>query len=130
MAKSKAIVPPTSVISPKQHWTLISVLKVNDDEGTALAIGRWDKDAVLAMRWNGSEKNPIGHPQSRGLPVWFVVPNEYHEAILSAAKLSADKTTLVRNFLPAPCECGCGGTPKTEGARFLPGHDLRKAYAR
>ena len=26
------------------------------------------------------------------------------------------------------CECGCGETPKTAGARFLPGHDLRKAY--
>jgi argininosuccinate synthase len=27
-----------------------------------------------------------------------------------------------------PCECGCGEYPKTPGARFLPGHDLRKAY--
>jgi hypothetical protein len=26
------------------------------------------------------------------------------------------------------CECGCGEYPKTPGARFLPGHDLRKAY--
>lgn len=29
---------------------------------------------------------------------------------------------------PKPCECGCGEYPKTPGARFLPGHDLRKAY--
>jgi hypothetical protein len=27
-----------------------------------------------------------------------------------------------------PCECGCGGFPKDPGSRFLPGHDLRKAY--
>jgi hypothetical protein len=101
MSKNKAIVPPTSVISPKQHWTLISVLKVNDNEGTALAIGRWDNEATLAIRWNGTKENPIGHPQSRGLPVWFVAPKEYHEAILSAAKLSPDKMTMVRNFLPA-----------------------------
>ena len=27
-----------------------------------------------------------------------------------------------------PCECGCGGYPKRLGSRYLPGHDLRKAY--
>lgn len=27
-----------------------------------------------------------------------------------------------------PCECGCGKYPKRAGSRFLPGHDLRKAY--
>ena len=26
------------------------------------------------------------------------------------------------------CECGCGEFPKSPGSRFLPGHDLRKAY--
>jgi hypothetical protein len=26
------------------------------------------------------------------------------------------------------CECGCGGFPKSKGLRFLPGHDLKKAY--
>ncbi|HSZ01179.1 MAG TPA: PIN domain-containing protein [Terriglobales bacterium] len=27
-----------------------------------------------------------------------------------------------------PCECGCGEFPKDPTSRFLPGHDLRKAY--
>lgn len=27
-----------------------------------------------------------------------------------------------------PCQCGCGGYPKGATSRFLPGHDLRKAY--
>jgi hypothetical protein len=27
-----------------------------------------------------------------------------------------------------PCECGCGEFPKLATSRFLPGHDLRKAY--
>jgi len=27
-----------------------------------------------------------------------------------------------------PCECGCGEFPKQPTSRFLPGHDLRKAY--
>ena len=30
--------------------------------------------------------------------------------------------------IPRPCECGCGGFPKDPNSRFLPGHDLRKAY--
>lgn len=28
-----------------------------------------------------------------------------------------------------PCECGCGEYPKDPKSRFLPGHDLRKAYS-
>jgi hypothetical protein len=28
-----------------------------------------------------------------------------------------------------PCECGCGEYPKSPTSRFLPGHDLRKAYS-
>jgi len=27
-----------------------------------------------------------------------------------------------------PCECGCGEYPRSRKSRFLPGHDLRKAY--
>lgn len=29
---------------------------------------------------------------------------------------------------PRPCECGCGEYPRDPKSRFLPGHDLRKAY--
>jgi len=94
-------VSATKVISPKQHWALISVL---EDEGPgegALAVGRWDNKPVLAMRWNGdNEDNPIGNPQSRGLPTWFIIPDSYVEAILGT--LSSDKLTLARNFLPKP----------------------------
>jgi len=27
-----------------------------------------------------------------------------------------------------PCACGCGKYPKKHSSKFLPGHDLRKAY--
>ena len=53
------------------------------------------------MRWNGdNDDNPIGNPQSRGLPTWFIVPDNYVEAILGT--LSRDQLTLARNFLPEP----------------------------
>jgi predicted nucleic acid-binding protein len=33
-----------------------------------------------------------------------------------------------KEVTPRPCECGCGEYPKDPRSRFLPGHDLRKAY--
>jgi predicted nucleic acid-binding protein len=36
---------------------------------------------------------------------------------------------LVKEVIAKTCECGCGGLPKDPNSRFLPGHDLRKAYS-
>jgi hypothetical protein len=93
-------VPPTEVISPKARWSLIAVLDDAGASGIAVALGKWDHKPVLAMRWNGDDgPNPIGNPQSRGLPTWFILPTgDYSEAIIKL--LPADKQTLVRNFMP------------------------------
>jgi hypothetical protein len=93
-------IPPTEVTSPKRQWALIAVLEDNGPGDCALALGRWNNEPVLAMRWNGdNEEGPIGTPQSRGLPTWFILPNgKYSEAIL--ATLPKDKLTLTRNFFP------------------------------
>jgi hypothetical protein len=95
-------IPASNVTSPKMHWSLIAVLKDEGECEGVLAIGRWDNEPVLAMRWNGGSgpmsDSPIGNPQSRGLPTWFVVPRTYVDAILGT--LSADQLTLARNFLP------------------------------
>ena len=94
-------ISPTEVISPKRHWSLITVLQDGGPGGCALALGRWENDPVLAMRWNGdNDTNPIGNPQSRGLPTWFIIPDAYVEPILGT--LRADQLTLTRNFLPKP----------------------------
>ena len=93
-------IPPAEVISPRRHWSLIAVLTEANDDGSALAIGRWDGKPVLAMRWNGDDENPVGNPQSRGLPTWFIVPDRYNDAILST--LAKDKRMLVRNFIMEP----------------------------
>jgi hypothetical protein len=63
-----------------------------------LALGRWDNRPVLAMRWNGNDNNPIGNPQSRGLPTWFIVPGRFNVALVS--RLSGDMQKLVHNFMP------------------------------
>jgi hypothetical protein len=95
-------IPPSDVISPKNHWALIAVVDDGGPGKIAVALGKWDHAPVLAMRWNGDgAKNPIGNPQSRGLPTWFVLPaGEYTEAVIRL--LHPDKQTLVRNFILAP----------------------------
>jgi hypothetical protein len=97
MTSTPASIPPADVVSPKRHWSLIAVLRDANDDGSSLAIGRWNGKPVLAMRWNGDEQNPIGNPQSRGLPTWFIVPDAYNEAVLGT--LTKDKRMLVRNFI-------------------------------
>ena len=93
--------PPTDVTSPRLSWSLIAVLDPGGPGDVALALGRWDGEAVLAMRWNGDNVgNPIGNPQSRGLPTWFILPEgRYSEAIIQT--LPAEKAALVRNFILA-----------------------------
>ncbi len=95
-----AYIPAPAVLSPKKQWSLIAVLEDNGPNEGSLALGRWENNPCLAMRWNGNDNNPIGNPQSRGLPTWFIVPDGYIEAILGT--LPADKLTLARNFFPKP----------------------------
>jgi hypothetical protein len=99
-------VRPQDVHSPKSHWTLVHVLfdgGENDGKsaGNSLAIGRWDSRHVLAMRWNGNGENPIGNPQSRGLPTWFIVPQQHWNQILETGpyNFSDDKINFARRFL-------------------------------
>lgn len=65
---------------------------------TSLAIGRWNDRPCLAIRWNGSDREPIGNPQSRGLPTWFVLPDHLNDIILQSLP-PADRA-LARNFIP------------------------------
>ena len=98
---------PGEVLSPKRRWQLFHVLfdggpgGVEDSNYSAisLAIGRWDDRPVLAMRWNGKEANRNGNPQSRGLPTWFIVPDQYVQAILEVSGFSHPKLKFAREFL-------------------------------
>jgi hypothetical protein len=89
---------PHDVVSPRASWGLIAVLHDPGPGDCALALGRWAGDPVLVLRWNGTATSPVGQPQSRGLPIWFVVADRYVPGIL--ATLSPDQVTLIRNFLP------------------------------
>lgn len=72
-----SIVQARDVTSPKDRWTLIEVLDEGDGPDTiAYAAGTWDDYLVLAMRWNGNDERPLGHPTAYGKPTWFIVDGE------------------------------------------------------
>ena len=100
-------IKPDDVLSPKQNWTLIAVLDEGRARECALAIGRWTDKWVrgkifLAMRWNGHDENPLGNPQSRGLPTWMMIDEKYNEALLTSGTLTPAKLILARSFIPEP----------------------------
>jgi hypothetical protein len=70
---------PEMVRSPKARLSELKVLKDTEEDGWSLAEVIWDKKKCLAVRWNGSfdDKNhSVGTPQSRGLPMWFILPDD------------------------------------------------------
>ena len=77
---------PIEVTSPRRQWTLVNVIYDRGEGEAAVAAGLWEGRPVLGIRWNGVEGSPVGNPQSRGLATWFIVPDEFREAILSRLK--------------------------------------------
>jgi hypothetical protein len=92
-----AYVLPKDVVSPKMHWSLIDVLLDRGEGDCAYALGVWDGERRIGFRWNGSDTNPIGNPQSRGLPTWTMLDQEIHKQIIE--QLPHDKLTMARGFL-------------------------------
>jgi len=95
-------ITPDEVTAPRQRWNLIQVLQDGDEEDkheqrVAIAIGTWDGEKVLAMRWNGHKDWRIGSPQSRGLPTWFIIPKSLNEALIGI--LPKDNQRLVQMLL-------------------------------
>src|ERR1700722_1960667 len=85
--KSMTHIPPEEVKSPQVHWKLLMVLLDGGPNGGAYAAGLWDDEPRIGFRWNGSVDNPIGNPQSRGLPTWTMLDPRLHEAVLEMVPL-------------------------------------------
>ena len=92
-----AYVRPEDVRSPKARWYLFEVVLDHGEREGAYALGEWDGQRSIGFRWNGSANNPIGNPQSRGLPTWTMLDSELHEAVI--ALLPPDKRDMARRFL-------------------------------
>lgn len=78
---------PVSVISPKDRLHNLQVIHDQGAGAWSLARFQWEgREGCLGLRWNGDERSGVGSPQSRGVPTWFMVPEELTEAILKEAE--------------------------------------------
>jgi hypothetical protein len=91
--------PPEKVTAPRLHWSLIKVLINEGPEGYSVALGYWDQNACLAVRWNACQDRPVGNPHSRGLPTWFIIPAQLAEAIIKS--FDRETQAFVRKFISA-----------------------------
>jgi len=93
------MVAPNTVVSPKDRWTLISVLRQEDE--WSLALGRWDNNPRLAVRWNWKDDpNDKGNPVSHGMPTWFILPVDLYETLWP--EIPEEKRSLARDVLGIP----------------------------
>ena len=104
-------IKPADVHSPKRLWSLIAVLfdgggyrpaevgRPENPSSHSLAMGLWEGKPALVMRWNGNTNNPLGNPQSRGLPTWFVVPQPHWTQTIEPYRFPPDKLDFILNFL-------------------------------
>lgn len=65
---------PKTVISPRDRIKHVNVLIDMGPNEWSLAELEWDDQIKLGLRWNGGPENILGNPQSRGIPIWFIVP--------------------------------------------------------
>ncbi|MEI7638242.1 MAG: hypothetical protein WCJ37_13120 [Syntrophus sp. (in: bacteria)] len=71
-------IKPDMVLSPKKLVSNIRVLFDSGEEGWSAVELEWDGEPAIGLRWNGGSNadRPLGNPQSRGVPTWFIVPDE------------------------------------------------------
>ena len=51
----------------------------------------------IGFRWNGTEDNKIGNPQSRGLPTWTILDERLYEAVIDI--LPSGKQEIAKMYL-------------------------------
>jgi hypothetical protein len=78
---------PHDVTSPRVSISNLHPVCDRGEWESSVALLDWDHKQRVGVRWNGGTdpdtKNlSPGNPQSRGLPTWFVLPEEFSPAIL------------------------------------------------
>jgi hypothetical protein len=73
-------VNPHTVTSPLKRLRNLRV--VYQARHWSLAIGFWDGNRALLIRWNGDDETPMGNPVSHARPTWFVLPDDFWDTSL------------------------------------------------
>jgi hypothetical protein len=84
------MINPNVVTSPKGRVENLKVIynsgeKTGAEHSWSLAEMKWDGTPAMGLRWNGPG---IGTPHSRGIPTWFIVPEEVANIVVEMLKLS------------------------------------------
>ena len=79
---------PSEVLSPRINISKVIPIIDNGENSWSAALVTWDHTPSIGLRWNGGDvegrTNPHpGTPQSRGLPTWFIIPEELTFDILN-----------------------------------------------
>ena len=86
-------VRPEEVLSPKH--SVGGILEViHDPKENRMSVARilWEEEERIAIRWNGSDEQPLGNPVSRGHATWFVVDGYAAASIEQAAREAAERS--------------------------------------
>lgn len=77
---------PKNVTSPQASVSKVCPVLDAGEWHYSVALLLWEKQPAVGIRWNGGSegegKIQPGNPQSRGLPIWFIVPEPFELAIL------------------------------------------------
>jgi len=80
-------VKPADVLSPRNK--VGAVLEVVHDPGPRrMAVARilWEGQEKVAVRWNGDDAHPLGHPVVRRQPTWVVLDEYVARAVEERAR--------------------------------------------
>jgi hypothetical protein len=85
-------VNPHTVTSPLKRLKNMRVVHQHVD--WSLAIGLWDNNPALLIRWNGDADHPMGNPVSHARATWFVLPEDFWSSSLSLVPVEAGAEAL------------------------------------
>jgi hypothetical protein len=86
-------VHPEEVLSPRSSvGGILEVLHDPGENGMSVARILWDNREVIATRWNGNDRQPLGNPVSRGHATWFIVDDYAAAKVEEAARAAAESS--------------------------------------
>lgn len=89
---------PDHVQGPRKSVSNVRVIYDGGEDDAAIAQLDWNGEPGVGMRWNGNDERPLGNPQSRGHPVWWLVPPEFQEAILARVNELTPESPLAAGY--------------------------------
>jgi hypothetical protein len=71
---------------------ILEVIHAGGENEMSVARILWEEKEVVAARWNGDDRRPLGNPVSRGRATWFVIEDYAAAAIEAAARAAAEQS--------------------------------------